>query len=464
MPSALTFDHFTGGRPLRRLGAPDGTAGLSYFTGGLPYTTIVAAVVTTTSLVHPPYVWAFDYFRGGKPIPGIGEYYGTTGLGFFAGGRPHRSIVGPVTYTIVSGVQGTGGGITVWFELWRATVANALVEDLTDIFAGGEVSLNLDRAIKSSAVFKVTDPSRVEPYSDYLAVFMNREYDDGSDSERDQLGLFATRVPPSTRTIERADGVYTGEDLTAALARQAFDDAYNIAASTNYVTAVTTILSAAGFSRYQIPATTSTTAAALTFPLGTTKLAACNTLLEAIGYYHLYVTPDGKLASHPTRAVQYVEPFTTLTDDDLMRPVETQPLDTSVANVVIVIKDNPSAAPLTSTQRNDAADSPTSTVNIGELTRIERRSDLADQAAVDALAVRLLSEGRSFYQTAKLSLLPNPDVLMPHQTVDLDLTGEMELLNGRWWVRTVGMGFTPATAGPSLEVNRVTDTIEGSII
>lgn len=360
-------------------------------------------------------------------------------------------------------VPGTGGGITVWFELWRADIDNALVEDISAYMTGGEASFNVDRAIKHEARFDLRDASVVEPYTDYLAVFMNREYDDGSTAQRDQLGLYATKAPPGTRTIERAEGTYTGADLTSVLARYAFDDSYNIAASTNYVTAVTTIMGLAGITRYLIPPDAATTASIVSFKAGTTYLEACNTLLEAIGYYHLAMLPDGRLSSQPSRATQYVEPFRTVTDADQMAPIQTQPTDTTVANVIIVVQDNPNAALLTATRRNDAADSPTSTVNIGTRTRVEVRSDLADQDAVDALADRLASEARSWYQTATLTLLPDPRAVIPFQTVDLSLTGKAEIFSGRWRCRTGRVGFHPNTP-TVIEVNRVTDTVEGRLI
>lgn len=371
-------------------------------------------------------------------------------------------VYGAGTYGRIT--TGTGGGITVSFELWRATIANTLVENISDYFTGGEVTYNADRAIRTEATFNLRDVGQVEPYTDYLAVFMNRTYDDGTASERDQLGLYATKAPPGTRTVERAEGTYTGADLTSVLARYAFDDAYNIASSTNYVTAVTTIMALAGVTRYVIPATTLTTSAIVSFPIGTTYLTACNTLLEAIGYYNLSMSRDGRLVSQPGREIRYVEPYRTVEDADLYEPVVTQPTDTTLANVVLVIQNNPNAAPLTSEARNDDASSPTSTVNIGTRARVIERSDLANQAAVDALAERTLSEGRSFYQTATLTLLPDPDAINPHQTIDLDCTGELEIFNGRWWVRTARIGFTPSTAGPRLEINRSTDTYLGTLI
>jgi hypothetical protein len=361
-------------------------------------------------------------------------------------------------------IVGAGGDIIVDFELWRATIDNQLIEDISDQLVGGSASLNHDRAIKTEATFTVKDAARVSPYVDYLAVFINREYGDGSGSDRDQLGLYTTKVPPGTRTVERAEGVYTGNDLTAVLAGYGFTDTYNLTAGTNYVTAVLTIAALTGVTRLSIPATTLTLATDKSFRVGTTALEACNELLTAIGYYNLAMDLDGTLVSGPTRSVEYVEPFRTVTPADLMAPVTTQPTDTTVANVVIVVKDNFDAAPLTAIRRNDATDSPTSTVNLGVRTRVERRAELVDQDAVDALADRLLSEGRTFYQTARTTLLPDPRFLIPHQTVELAGTGKLTVLDGRWWVRTAQIGFTPATSGPVVELNRVTDRIEGTVI
>lgn len=361
-------------------------------------------------------------------------------------------------------IPGEGGGLTVWFELWRATVDNVLVEDITEYLTGGYVDMNRDRAVTTQASFNLRDVSVVNPYTDYLAVFQNTEYDDSGIVERDQLGLFTVRVPSGTRTIERAEGVHIGYDITSLLARLAFTDSYNVPAGTNYVDAVVTVLGMAGINRHAIPATDRVTANAVTFELGTTYLEFCNTFMEAIGYYNLAATTDGRPMSGPSRDVQYIEPFRTVTDDDQMAPINAQPTDTTVANIVIVVQDNPNAAPLTAIRRNDEADSPTSTTSIGEIVRVEVKSDLADQAAVDALADRLLSEGRTFYQVASLKLLPDPRVLIPSQTIDLALTGRLEIFNGRWRVRTSRIGFDPQGAGPDLEVNRITDAIQGRLI
>lgn len=363
-------------------------------------------------------------------------------------------------------IPGAGGGITVWYELWRATIDNQMVEDITEILtaSGSGVSLNHDRAITTQASFSVKDVSRINPYTDFLAVFQNREYDDTGIVERDQLGLFTTPVPSGTRTIERAEGLYTGHDLTAVLGRYAFTDTYNIPQGTNRVQAVIDIMALAGITRYTIEPTDRVLDTPMSFPLGTTYLDACNTLLGGIGYYYLTSTIDGKLTSVLSRDIRYTEPYTTITDDDLMREVHAQVTDTTVANIVIVIQDNFTEPPLIAIRRNDEADSPTSTTNMGPKTRVETRSNLDTQADVDALADRLLAEGRTFYQVASMQTLPDPRVLSPRQTVDLNLTGKLEIFNGRWRVRTASIGFDPNQAGPLMEINRITDTIRGALI
>lgn len=357
-----------------------------------------------------------------------------------------------------------GGDIIVDYELWRATIDNQLVENITDVFTGGQASLNHDRAISTQATFEVRDAAAIDPYTDYLAVFLNREYTDGRPSERDQLGLYTAGVPTGVRTVEIAEGVYVGNDLTAVLARNAFRDTYNITAGTNYVTAVIAIIGLTDLTRYSIIPTDQVLASPRSFPVGTTYLEACNILLEAIGYYHMAMAPDGTLVSMPSRNIEYVEPYRMITPDDLMAPVIPQPTDTTVANVVIVVKDNLNEPPLSAVRVNDDPASPTSTHNLGIITRVETRSELADQAAVNALADRLLSEGRTFYQTARTTLLPDPGILFPHQTVDMQGVGRLSILDGRWWVRTATMGFSPASGGAVVELNRVTDRIKGTIV
>jgi hypothetical protein len=151
-----------------------------------------------------------------------------------------------------------------------------------------------------------------------------------------------------------------------------------------------------------------------------------------------------------------LQPVATLTAADIVRPISIQLTDETLTNVVIVVKDNAAEAPLTSVARNDDISSPTSTVNVGfEYVRVEQTSDAQTQTEVDRLARRLLSESRTYYQTATVAVWPDTEFGL-HEVVSLQLAGQMEDLSGLWWIRRWSLGLTPSDCFYELELNRVT--------
>lgn len=378
---------------------------------------------------------------------------------FFAHGWPTDAE--PITIV-------DGGGITMSVELWRATVDNALVEDISEYLVDGAVDLNLDRDIKLAASFTLRNPSVVTPYTDYLAPFIRLEFDDGADDVYQQVGLYATKVAPGRYTVEDSVATYEGMDLTSLLATAYFTDVNSIAASANYVSGTNGIIetiTGAGITRYNIPATTSTTATAQSFKIGSSRLEKANILLSQLGWYHLAMDLDGKISTPGApQNLLSMEPWRELTDSDMLTPPDVQPTGIEIANVVLVINDDPASAPLSSTATNTDPQSPTSTVSIGRsIMRLVTVQGSTTQAALDALAARILAESRTYYRTCKVTILHDPTALVPHQTVRLTLTGEMESLSGLWWIRTASIGFTPDKP-TVLELNQVTsDLVVGNI-
>lgn len=360
----------------------------------------------------------------------------------------------------------SGGGITLSVDLWLATIDNVWTDDLSDDLVDGQIEMNVDRAVKLAASFSLRAPDLVIPYTDYLAPVMRFEYDDGRDTLEQQIGLFTTKVPAGRRTMDTADVEFEGDDLTSVMAQAASSDTVNIAAGTNIATAIGTIITAAGITRYNLPATTETLTTAVSFRPGVTRLEQANEVGDLLAWYDLGMDLDGKVSTPGApRALASTEPFMTITDADLLAPVEVQAPNTQVANVVIVTNDDATAAPLTATATNSDASSPTSTVALGRsIVRSEKLTGSVTQGDLDAYAARLLQESRTYYQVIKITTWPNPDALMPHQTVDLDLTGELEGLSGLYWVRTAKMGFTPGGAALQLECNRITDNLLGVTI
>lgn len=359
-----------------------------------------------------------------------------------------------------------GGGITMSVTLWRATIANALIEDISDQLVAGSIDLNLDRAIKLGASFTIRNPETITPFTDYLAPFVLFEYDDGSPDVLQQVGLFSIMVPPGTYTIEDSVATFDGSDLTSVMATSILTDAYNVASGTNVATAIVALITGSGITRYNIPATTRTTSAAWSFKIGTSRLDAANDLCRSIGWYELGMDLDGRVSTPgATRPLTSLEPFRTLTDADLLDPLRIEPSGNQIANLIVVINDDATAAPLTSTASNTNPASPTSSVAVGRtIGRTEHLAGTVTQADLDAYASRLLAEGASYYRVGKIKILPDPNGLTAHQSVRLTLTGKMEDASGLWWVRGARLGLTPNTAPLELEINQVTSDLVGGAI
>lgn len=336
------------------------------------------------------------------------------------------------------------------------------VMDISMFLTGGRVEMNTDRSAgKMAASLSFSDGDLIRPYVDYLRVGLRIEFDDGQPTITKPLGVYSTRTAPATRTRERHEATYDVEDLTRLLSFSAYTAVDNVASGTNVITEVVATLGEANISLYSFPSTTKTTPKALTYPIGTTRLEKINDLLGSIGWYELYPGLDGRLTSKPYVNLAEEEPVAYVTDFDTLAPIAMQSNDQSLVNVVLVVRDDPAAAPLSAIARNDDPASPTSTVSVGfEYMRVERVADLQTQTEVDALAARLLREARTYYQTATVNVWP--DVAYgTHEVVDLLMGGELEVLNGRWWVRRWAIGLTPVDCYYELEINRVTDTVNG---
>ena len=366
----------------------------------------------------------------------------------------------PDPTTIVS-----GGGVLLSVELWRATIDNALVEDISDQLVDGAVDLNVDRDIKLAGTFTIRNPSTIEPYTDFLAPFIRLEYDDGSDAVYQQVGLFATRVPPGRYTPTDRSATFDGSDLTAIMASSYLTDTINKSAGTTYRNSIIAAITGSGITRYNIPATTATLPANQSFPPGMSRLERANIQLSQLGWYHLGMDLDGRISTPGApQNLASRQPWRTLTDSDIMGEITITPTGEEIANVVLVVNDDAASAILTSTARNDDPGSPTSTVAIGrDIMRVITVQGSTTQAALDALAARYLAEARTYYRTAKLTILHDPTALVAHQTVRLTLTGEWESLSGLWWVRTASLSLTP-DKGTQLELAQVTDDLTGAVI
>lgn len=329
---------------------------------------------------------------------------------------------------------GRGGAQTLRTSVWRATILNALVEDLTDDVVGGSVDFALDRDVKMGCNVTMRHPERVNPYVDYLAPFVTVEASDGSISGPWQLGLYALRVPPTTMGINESIATFVGEDLTSILLATCYTSAINTAAGANVVATMAGAISGGGLTRQRIPASTKTFAKKRSWPAGASRMQKVNDIADLIAWFRPYAAHDGVITTPGKyKAPHLREPVVTWTVDDLVEEPQLQPRDLPPRNVVVVIKDNVSEAPLVGTARNDDAASPSSTVTTGVTrVRVERVSDLDTQTEVDALAAQLLTEERMRYTTAKFAVDRTLPLFEAYDVIGASLTGNLAPLSGIW--------------------------------
>jgi len=227
-------------------------------------------------------------------------------------------------------------------------------------------------------------------------------------------GLFALTSP---RRAADSAGVVTREivayDLLQSVADMRVTDRYVLAAGTNYLTAVRTLLAAVPQPiAPRVPTLASTLPSDREWPPGTAYLRIINDLLSAINYESLSYDEEGAAVVRPyqapsVRAEEYVH-----ADDStsLIVPDPQQELDIwGVPNQWLLIVSDPDRPMLRSVYTNNDPGSLTSTVRRGRVIAAEPQFvEAADQSALNAMAARAAFEASQIYESIDFStaLLP----------------------------------------------------------
>ena len=287
--------------------------------------------------------------------------------------------------------------------------------NITD-FVGAD---NLSFTIDGEYDVIVPETTEINYLSDRIQPYMEIQMPDGNWINF-PLGIFLLSTPTKRdenngvyREIEAYDGLIILND-------DKFTSRYYIPAGKKYTDAVIEILMSAGISKFNITDSSKTLSAPIEFAIGTSKLEAINSLLEAINYTQIWVDARGYFTASP-----YVSPSKKAVDyeylDDelsvIYNGIEEELDFFGVPNVWVVTQSNPEKTPLVSTKINDNPDSPTSTVNVGRnIVDFREVDDIADQATLDAYTERIAFEasqvfGRLRFKTALMPFHEYMDVL-----------------------------------------------------
>lgn len=309
-------------------------------------------------------------------------------------------------------------GRQVAFRYDRLSSANALLGPMNAV-RSGKVANNALADIKRTGRFVMedVDDGSINFLSDRIRPWFRLNMGDGWAEW--PLGIFLMSTPKrtvgSTATLREVEAY----DQGLILRDDKVGTRYTVAAGTNVITAVDTLLSDAGITQRNLVSTTETMPVARDWDPGTSRAKIIGDLLSSINYRSLYFNAAGYAVAEPymqpaSRPVGYT--YTT-TQDSIIRPAAVHEHDLfSIPNKWVAVVSEPDKVPLSATYTNTNPDSPTSTVSRGRtITEILQTQEATSQAVLDAKVQRAAFEASQIYEAVEIST-----AIMPHHE-DADL-------------------------------------------
>lgn len=334
----------------------------------------------------------------------------------------------------------------VSFRYDRLDQNNVYIEPLTAVAASGNSVSNDSLAdIKRTAKFSLIDTGSINFLKDRIKPWCRLTMADGGYVEWPQ-GVFVLSTPTRVYNAGYVTRAVDAFDQLLVLQQDAIAARYNVAAGTNYGTAILAILAGYTFASSVTP-TTLTVPAILEWEPGTTVLQILNDLLAAINYESSFFDENGRFVARPYvlpagRAIDY---FYNSDSSSVITGTTEQTLDIyNTPNRFVGVKSDPDQPALVSVVVNANPASPTSTVSRGRtITSVTSEVDVADQTTLDAKVARLAFEASQVYETVKLNTL-----LMP-------MHGNGDILNVNVPGLTVGAKYSEQSWSMPLEAGGI---------
>ena len=270
---------------------------------------------------------------------------------------------------------------------------------------------NIDAGIQRSASLTLIEENDIDFASDRLRPYMRVITDKGPLVY--PLGVFLMSSPARRSVGGAINRTVECYDKTQILNDDRFDTRYTVPKNTAYTAAVLSIISSAGIVTSDIVASALETETAIEFPIGTSKLTACNQLLAAINYYPLYADSFGYIRSKPYELpeAKAIDAFYATDKTSIIQPGAQEELDIfNAPNKIIRYLENAERQLLTASITNDDPNSKLSTVNRGRtIVDVASVSDIANQTSLDAYVARIMAETK-VYQKITFETLNMPNL------------------------------------------------------
>jgi len=371
------------------------------------------------------------------------------------------------------GTVGRLGVIKIEPRLYIATRDNAFVNNITDWIMSGSVTLDTTRDIPMTFQAEIRHPDRIRPFIDYIAPELTVVYSDGT-YQQNQVGLFVMLPPSKEYTFIDTVGTIDAMDMTWWLSKQSFDRTYTLKKGASYTDAMRSIVSGAGFTRYDIQTSGKTNGGDdKTWSPGTSKLQIFNDLADAINWYYLFADRAGVLRSFKFIDIHRAEPSGKYVSGE--NSVVIEPFSMShdlerLANRVVVVKESTDAEAGTvikAVRVNNNPASPTSIQALGgEITRVVTDGEVEDQEDANDLADKLMKEWGSVYINATMKTFPEP-WHNPYEvyTLNLDRYNGQDIpeASGRYICKGWSIGFSPSEPEMTHQLFRIVEYGEAEV-
>lgn len=301
---------------------------------------------------------------------------------------------------------------------------------------------NTEASIQRSASLSIIEDGEIDYASERLRPYMRLVTDTGTLIY--PLGVFLMSSPSRQATGGAIKRMVECYDKTQILMDDRFDSRYTVAQGTAYTAAVANIITSAGITHSDVLPSALETETAIEFATGTSKLEACNQLLDAINYYPLYADSFGYIRSKPYELPdgRSIDAFYATDKASIVQPGAQEELDIFGApNKIVRYLENAERAYLVSSVTNNDPNSKLSTVSRGRtIVDVAAVSDIANQSALDAMVARIMAESKVYQKIIFETLnMPNHEYAdcLYIDNSELDVAGkyietawEMELWTG----------------------------------
>jgi hypothetical protein len=335
-------------------------------------------------------------------------------------------------------LRGRFGPVVARWRFEKQTLGGVFVQDVTEAFVAGEGAIegNNDRAVFRTAEFSIdldaTDaggnPITINPLSDYIAA-VYRVLVDNEWSEDIPAGLFVLVEPVTTYTPAERRRTFRAYDVGFLLANASTTSTYEVAASTNYVTAAVAACAAANASlRTAFPPTSDVTPNAMSWEVGTPYLRVLTGdgrgLMDGINRYQPWADRVGVVTSRERQDWSTLAPAVVYDGDGVTaEPIEVSAADIRYNQVTVIARSPERSDALWAVATNDDPASPISTVSTGRTFARTIEIDRAvDQATLSAIAEQYLRDEASEFVRGTVTTYPDPR-RDAHEVYELDIPG-----------------------------------------